>query len=308
MAVFDIVLPVFLVIALGRGLRAVGLLPRAIDDARGRLVFNVFAPVLLFRSTALTPLAEAADGRTLGVLIGVSVAFALLIYVAAARIAPARRGVLAQGAHRSNMVFVGLPVVVNAYGEPGLAAGAVIVGVMVVLYNLLAVLVLTLPHQTRSARSLRPWRDAVVASARNSLILGCAAGMLWSASGLALPASLDRALDLVGRVALPIALLSVGASLEPTQLAAEWRAAALANVLKLVVYPGLMWLGLRALGLSGLALAVPVLLMAAPTAVVSYVMAREMQGDERLAAAIIIGSTVGSLASFLGWLLVLRAA
>jgi hypothetical protein len=308
MELLNIVLPIFLVIALGYGLRLVGLITRETDDALSRLVFNVSAPALLLRSTARTPLGEAADPRTLGVLVAISVGLALAVYVVARHAPPARRGVLAQGCHRSNMVFVGLPVVANAYGEAGLAAGAVIVGVMVVLYNLLAVLLLTLPHQGRSARSRDVWTDAALRSLRNPLILGCAGGMICSAIGLALPTTIDRTLDLVGRAALPIALLSVGASLDLRKLRAELGATSLASALKLVVYPAAVWLVLRTIGLSGVALAVPVLLMASPTAVVSYVMAREMQGDERLASAIIIGTTVLSLATYLGWLALLRSA
>jgi predicted permease len=308
MELLDIVLPIFLVVALGHALRLVGLITPSVDEALSRLVFNVSAPALLLRSAAHTSLADAADPRTLAVLIAITTALALIVYAATRRLPPARRGVLAQGAHRSNMVFVGLPIVANAYGEPGLAAAAVVIGVMVVVYNLLGVLLLTLPHRTRSAGSSAVWAEAAVRSLRNPLILGCAGGMLWSASGLGMPLTVDRTLELVGRVALPVALLSVGAGLDLRKLRAEVGAAALVSALKLVVYPAAIWLGLRALGLSGPALAVPVLLLASPTAVTSYVMAREMQGDERLAGAIIIGTTVVSLVTYVGWLTLLRGS
>ena len=74
---------------------------------------------------------------------------------------------------------------------------------------------------------------------------------------------------------------------------------------KLIIYPGLAWLGLRALGYEGLQLAAPVLILAAPTAVVSHVMVREMGGDTGLAGAIIVGTTAASLLTYLGWLAIL---
>ncbi len=308
MELLSIVLPIFLVIAVGRVLRLCGLVPPAVDAAFSRLVFNVSAPALLLRSAARTSLADAAYPRLLAVLIAVTVVLALAVYAAARRLPPARRGVFAQGAHRSNMVFVGLPIVVNAYGEPGLAAGAVVIGAMVVVYNLLAVLLLALPHRTRSARSPGLWVDAALRSLRNPLILGCGIGMLWSATGLGMPVVVDRTLELVGRIALPLALLSVGAGLDLRELRAEMVPTLLASGLKLVVYPVGIWLGLRAIGLGGLALAVPVLLLASPTAVTSYVMAREMQGDERLAGAIVVGTTLVSLATYVGWLALLRGS
>jgi predicted permease len=52
-------------------------------------------------------------------------------------------------------------------------------------------------------------------------------------------------------------------------------------------------------------LPLPVMIMAAPTAVVSYIMARELDGDEKLAGAIVIGSTLVSLATTIGWLVFL---
>jgi predicted permease len=308
MELLNIVLPIFLLVALGHVLCRVGLVTPAVDEALSRLVFNVSAPALLLRSTARTPLAETADPQVLVVLIAITVALALAVYAAARKVSPARRGVLAQGAHRSNMVFVGLPIVANAYGEPGLAVAAVVIGVMVVVYNLLSVLLLTLPHRSHSARSLGVWADAARRILRNPLILSCGVGMLWSAVGLGLPLTIDRTLDLVGQVALPIALLSVGAGLELRKLRAEMGAALVMSALKLVVYPAAVWLGLRGIGATGLALAIPVVLLASPTAVTSYVMAREMQGDERLAGAIIIGTTVVSLVTYIGWLALLRAA
>jgi predicted permease len=48
-----------------------------------------------------------------------------------------------------------------------------------------------------------------------------------------------------------------------------------------------------------------VLVMACPTAVVSYIMAREMEGDASFAGAIIIGTTVAGIATLVFWLAVL---
>ena len=140
------------------------------------------------------------------------------------------------------------------------------------------------------------------------MILGCAAGILCSALEVVFPASLDRALALVGRIALPLALIAVGAGLDFGKLRAELAAASLVALLKLGAYPGLAYLGLRAIGLAGADLEVPVLIMASPTAVVSYIMAREMQGDEQLAGAIVMGTTTYSLLTVSVWLYLLHVA
>ncbi|MHC4945526.1 MAG: AEC family transporter [Planctomycetota bacterium] len=302
MEIVNIVLPVFLVIGVGYALARKGFIDSDINAALSKLVFYVAAPALLFRSTAITPLYKAVQVEVLLVAAAVTVVFAIGIYIATARMAPARRGVLTQGTHRSNMVFVGLPVIMNAYGDSVLGPAAVLIGFMVVIYNLLAVLVLTLPHRDRNANASLVWGKTLLEMVKNPLILGSGAGILYSSLGIGLPVVFDRSFELIGRIAMPVALLTVGADLDLKKLKAEIGPASFAALVKLIVYPGVVYIGLSSLGVEGVALQFPVLIMAAPTAVVSYIMALEMKGDGRLAAAIVIATTLGSMLTISGWL------
>jgi len=308
MDLLNIVLPVFFVIGLGYGLRLVGFLPEPTNAALSKLVFYVAAPALLFHSISQTPLDQSVNVTLMLIVAGATLVVAFVVYLASVRSAPERRGVLAQGSHRSNMVFVGLPIIFNAYGDVAVATVAVMIAFMVVFYNLLAVLLLTLPHQQASVSDPAVWAGTGLKILKNPLIIGCVAGLLFSAFGIELPTSLDRSLSLVGRTALPLALLTVGAGLDFTQLRAELPAASLTAFIKLIVYPALVYVSLRVGGFSGLELEVPVLVIASPTAVVSYIMAREMDGDARLAGGIIIATTAASLFTILGWLAFFRFA
>ncbi|MBU0740974.1 AEC family transporter [bacterium] len=300
------VAPVFLVIALGYLLRMLGLLREAAEVALSRLVFYVAAPLLLMRGIAVTPFSSSAHLPTIGVVIAASMFTAGLSYAVLRRSSPARRGVLAQGTHRSNTFFFGLPIAVSALGEEVVGRSAVLIGCLVVIYNLLGVLLLSLPHRDLSARSLAVWGVAARRIALNPLILGVAAGVVLSLSGIVLPQFLDRPVEMVGRTALPLALITLGAGLDLGRLRAELAPAAAVSAVKLIVYPAIVWLWLRELGLSGAALQAPVLLIASPVAVVSFIMAREMKGDERLAGAIVIGSTLLSVLTTVGWLMLFR--
>jgi predicted permease len=300
--ILNIVLPIFLVVGLGWGLRRGRFLTAEGNGLLTRLVYWVAAPALLFRSAAATPLDEGANLWGLLVIGVVSVAMAVAVYLAAFRSAPSRRGVIAQGAFRSNQVFIGLPLVYNAWGVDAVGQVAIVVGLTVVIYNVLAVPVLTLPHRVRG---VKPWAGALRGARTimtNPLALGCLAGIAWAATSLTLPRALDDALDLVGRTALPLALISVGAALDFRRLRHELPVTLLIALLKLGVYPALVWLGLSWLGVSGLALKGVVLVAATPTAVASYVMSVELGGDEQLTAALIIGTTLASLPALVVWL------
>lgn len=306
MDLLGIVLPVFLVIGLGAALRRIGLITEPAAAGLSRLVFYVASPALLLRSLARAEL----DWRVgAGMLAGVGVAsivMALAVYALAARTAPARRGVVAVGAFRSNTVFMGLPLVLSAYGEAALAPMGILIAFLVIVENPLAALLLTLPHQQRNARGARPWLGTLGRVLANPLVLGAGAGVVLSVLDLAVPWPVDRALDLVGRTAAPLGLLCVGAGLDTALLRAELRAAALVAAAKLLVMPLLVLLVLSRLGLTGVALGVPVVVAACPTAVISAIMAREMRGDARLASAVVAGTTLFSLATLVGWLALLQ--
>jgi predicted permease len=190
--IVNIVVPVFLVIGLGYLLGAIGWMGPAASSWLSKLVFYVAAPILLFRSAALTPLSKAADLAAMGSIALVTVLTACAVYLACFRSAPSRRGVIAQGSMRSNMVFVGLPVIENAFGPSVLGPAAVLVGFMVPVYNLLAVLLLALPHRTENPGDRGLWKKAALDVLRNPLILGSVTGVLFSALSLPIPTSIDR--------------------------------------------------------------------------------------------------------------------
>jgi predicted permease len=297
-----ITLPVFLVIAIGYFLRVVRFLPAEANRHLSRLVFYVAAPALLFRGIARESLSEVLRLDAVGMIVGITVLLVAIVYSCGARLSPARRGVVTQGAHRSNMVFVGLPIVMNAYGTEALGAAAVLIGFMVVTYNLLAVTVLILPHTEQGAGKRRVIGRTMLEILRNPLIIASAAGLVFSGIDWELPITLDRSLELVGRIAMPLSLIAVGVGLDLRRLRSELGTTVLVSSIKLVVYPALIYLGLHVLGYGGTQLSVPVLIMASPTAVVSYIMAQEMKGDGELAGSIVIGTTLFSLFTISGWL------
>jgi predicted permease len=94
----------------------------------------------------------------------------------------------------------------------------------------------------------------------------------------------------------------VGAGLEFEQLRGDLGTTLAVTAVKTVLYPLLVLVGLQMAGFSGLALKAPLMLMAAPTAVIGYVMTRELGGDVKLSGAIVMGSTLVSILTITAWL------
>jgi malate permease and related proteins len=322
-----VVMPVVLLLLAGRVFaRYVGF-SDAQANAVSKLAYWVFLPALLFRDVSRSS-AELFHGRLMLGLSVVLFVMALLAYQYGrwARLAPKRHGVAAQGSFRSNMLFVGLPVILY-YATSRLPTGtsaatmqstmadttvlvALALSVAVPLMNIVSVFLLALPHHGTDQAQTSP-TQLVKSVVTNPLVLAGALGYLvrdvsgqtWTAPTTVL----GRTLDLAGQGALPAALIAIGASLDPRRAVSDWRDTMAVAFMKLVLMPALALPLFLALGVEGLPLAVGTILLACPTAASSQPMAVEMGGDEALASDIVAVTTFLSPFTLVAWLIVLYA-
>lgn len=303
--IVSLVLPVFLVIAAGYAVKRTGLIRREVFAGFSKLVFFLALPCLLFKEVSGLDLHAVQSWRIIIHANLITLVFFLLLWAAARllRWPPPQQGVFIQGGYRSNMAFVGLALCLNAFGREGLAFAAVVLAFTIPIYNILAVVALVLPqHQGLGAGG---WKKMLASILQNPLILAVAAGAVFSLAGWRLPSVVDKAVDLVRQIALPLALLSVGGDFEFGAFRRNLAKTGLTAAAKLVAYPALGWLVFSLFRLPPEAVRVAVVLLACPTAVSSYVMAREMRGDEALAGGIVMVTTLFSIVTLIAWLYIL---
>lgn len=200
-------------------------------------------------------------------------------------------GTFIQGVFRGNLAFIGLPVVLYAFAGSGSAEGSALLafGPMVVLYNFLAVFVLLFAGGTIRRGLLRTVAYGLFS---NPILIACLAGLLFSLSGLVLPDLVQRTLSAIGQMALPLALICIGGTLHTTRLRGGLRYAFIGSLMKVSLLPALGLLLAWWLGLSAEHSRIVLLLLACPTASVSYVLVRQLQGDEALASSMIVISNL----------------
>ena len=126
--------------------------------------------------------------------------------------------------------------------------------------------------------------------------------MLVSITGIPVPLVLGRCLDILSDLALPLALLIIGASLSFEMVQSRLMTILSTGVMKLILLPGIGYLLYRICGVAVDAYLPGIILLASPTATVTYVMAKEMKGDSELAVATISVSTLLSAITFSLWL------
>ncbi len=296
MSVLNGVVPAFLIIGLGVVARRRGWVDEPFVRQLNRVIYFLAIPALLLRILGRVDLGATFS---LPLVAGCSAA-SILVGAAAWLVArwrrepPERSGVFIQGAVRGNLAYMAFPVIFAAAGDRALTVAAVTAAVLIPLQNILAIGALAAATRSRG-------RELVTLLLLNPVVLGVAGGLVWAVSGWRAWTWLDTFLQLLGSLAMPGALLTVGAQLRLEGVRLHAPSAVTATLLKLVLAPALGLALLSWLGVSGTARLVGVLLLAAPTAVASTAVAQEMGGDLEFAGSIVVISSLGSFAGFVVW-------
>ena len=303
-AVIAIVLPVFLIIGLGYGIKKKGLIDKAFLQQINDLVFHVCLPLLLFYKIGSADFSASFNLHlVLATSGGIAICFLLAYLFSSFQKYPAPvHGAFCQGSFRGNLAYIGLAIVYNGYGDTGLAKAGVLLGFLVPVLNLFAILALILPQQKQHTRLLTIVRQIMV----NPLILSSLAGILWSYCGLPMPPVLDRFLHIATGMTLPLALIAIGGGFTLKRLKGDLLKASLATGIKLILLPVMTATLMFFLGVQDIDFAIGLLMAGAPTAVATYVMASKMGGDEELAGSIVVMSTACSAVTYTLLLLFLQ--
>lgn len=292
--VVPIALPVFLLILSGWLCRRQAFPGDGFWAPAERLTYFLLFPALL-----VTTLARA-DFRGLDIAsMALAIAAAIVVMAAIAGAlkrplglsGPAYTSVL-QGTVRMN-TYIGLSVAFGVHGTAGLAAAALAVATIVPLVNVLCVVVLVRHGRGDAVHVRGVFRPL----ATNPLLVACIGGVLLQTTGIGVPPVVGPMMEILGRAALPLGLLVVGAALDVRAVADAGRLVLLTTALKLVLLPALTWVALGMLHVQGLPAFVAVLFNALPTATSAYILARQLGGDAQLMASLITVQTFISVVS-----------
>ena len=286
--IFLALLPVFIVILIGWSLRRFHVIHDAQWQALDQLCYFVLFPAIIFKEIASADFSGVPVMQmALAMLLAVSAMFALLLLLhrpvmAALSIDGPQFTSLFQGAARWH-TFIAFATIPIYFGPKALSLGAVSAAAMTPFLNIVCVIVMS-----RFARGERPDAKTMALSIiRNPFVFSSLGGVAWQLLGLPTPAMGIQVLDMIGRGALGLALLTVGAGLRIGDAISAWPTVAMATVLKLLFMPVLMFAALRAFGVTGEAFSVALLCAAVPTGSGAYVLARKMGGDAPLVANIL---------------------
>ncbi len=283
--------PIFLLIMLGHVLRRGNIPSLEFWGLNDRLVYWVLLPSLLFQKISTNEVSMELVNSYAIIVVGTFAAVLMVALLAAwaSRAAPPVATSILQGSVRHNM-FIALATAQALYGAQGLALATLITGLLIPVTNIAVVssMVIMLRKGQGGGLAFAIVKDL----GRNPLLLAIAAGATVNAlTDTPLPI-INETTMLLGNAALPVMLLCVGANIRVRELETAMIPMVIACLVKLVLFPIIIFALARFMGLSEVETFVALLFGAVPTSASSYTLARQMGGDAPLMAAIVTLQTI----------------
>lgn len=294
--------PIFIIIAFGYFLTQRKVLSEKFISEANRFVFMFPLPFLIFTGIVKSGLTSAGWLPIIMVTAPSLVTLgAAWVIARMARYETGKFGSFIQSTFHGNVTYVGFAVLFYMLGEEGLEKGSLLAGTLILFNNALAIIILSVSSGRHE--SLPRIASSII---RTPIIMATFAAIIFVLMGFRMPAVIMKSLEIVANISLPLALIIIGGSISPAMLRKTFRPAVVTTVLKMFFLPGVAFVFYRVCA-PDMSEAVPAMvLLATPTAITAYIMARELHGDAELASGCITLSTFVSPVVYLFWMTMLR--
>jgi malonate transporter and related proteins len=302
----NIVAPVFLIVSLGYLSKRLNIVNENFVEITSKFVFNVSLPVFIFLEIVKIDLSvELEVGQISYIYAGTIITYLIIWFASSPFIKEGKdRAVFIQGAYRSNYAIVGLAIISNLLGDAALGKASIILAFILPLYNVLAVIALTIPLRKEKKVNLK---SSLLDIIYNPLILGVIFALPFSYFKIHIPKIILSTGGLLAALALPLALVGIGGSLNLENIRKASGLAIIASVIKIIIIPMLLTYGAYFFGFRDEDLGIMFVIFACPTAIVSFIMAEAMGANSKLAGNIVLITTIGSVITFAIGIIILKS-
>ncbi len=286
------IVPVFLLIALGYGLKKSGFLPVGVWPPIEKFAIYVLYPGWLVPAIWHAELSGFSAGPvSLGVLGAVAIAslvgFGLKPFLKLS--GPTFTSVF-QGLMRFNS-FVFIPVAAGIFGARANAIAAVAISALIPASNMICILVLAQWGEPEGEVPKRTPAWMAKTLLTNPIFASCLVGLALNFLKVPTIPFAEKSLTMLGQAAIPTGLILAGAGLSFSYIYKKPVLVSLVSLFKILVMPLMAWGICKAMGGDVLAQGVALACGAAPCAAAAYVQARYMGGDAPLMAGIVAMTT-----------------
>lgn len=299
--------PVFLMMLFGWFARMTGLLDDHTTARINKFVFRALLPSLLFMDLSQADFRAVWDTKfVLFCMIVTLISVGIAVLYSLFHKDRAERGEIVQASYRSSAAILGIAFVNNIYGKATMAA-LMIVGT-VPLYNIIAVVTLSLtsPDKSGEKDGKKLFFSTLKGIVTNPIILGIAAGMLWSLIGIHQPVIMSKSISYLGNMATPLSLIALGASFKAQEAKDKLPVTLGIAGIKLILFCVLFLPAAVYLGFRGEKLIAILVMLGSATTGSCFVMAKNFGHNGTITAFAVMLTTLLSAFTLTGWLFVLK--
>lgn len=289
------VFPIFIIALIGAIIKKLKFLDDNFFMQSERFVFKIALPAMLFLEVIKADSSNVIDGKfILYSIAGIIASFIILCIIVPVFIkSNDKRGAFIQGAYRSNFAILGMPLAENMFGNAGTTQIAMVIPFAITLFNLCAVMILSIYAPEDKKLSTKQVVINICKNVlKNPLIIAVVAGVIVSLTNIPIPVVFNKSLTYLSNMSLPLALMSLGANFTIDGFKSRFGLAITASVLKTIIIPIVTVIPAIMLGFRNEQLGVIFILFGGPTAVSSYIMAKNMDSDYALSGQIMLISTL----------------
>lgn len=302
----NVTIPIFLIILLGYILRKMNFLTDEFVRVANKYVFVVALPVMLFQDIASADVRQDMNMKFFLYCMIVTIIMFFLVWGIAAVCLKDKTmvGAFAQAGARGSAAVLGVAFVENICGSIGMTPLMIVAAVP--FFNILSVIILVFNSNSKDKKDYGKIKAACINIAKNPIIIGIVLGLIASLVKLPLATIPARTLKYISQTATPIALLAVGAGFDTKQAIARLKPAIAATFIKLIGLPMLFLPIAYKLGFAPSEMVAILIMLASPTTVSCYIMAKNMDNDDILTSNVIVLTTLLSSVTLTLWIFVLK--
>ena len=306
-ALFEIVLPVFVVIGVGYIATWRGLFSESAVEGLTKFTQNIAIPCLLFRAISEIDIGATINAPLIASYYLGALASFFVGYAGARKLFcrdPTDSVAIAFCCLFSNTVLLGLPITERAYGPEALNGNFAIIAFHAPFCYMLGVTAMEFAQSRSSSiveRSTRVFR----AMFRNPFVIAIALGFLVNITKLPLPSPIISSADLLANAALPTALFGLGGILFQYRPEGDMKTILMVCVISLFLHPAIVFGTGKALELNQEAMRSAVLTASMAPGVNAYIFANLYGAARRVAAASVLVATTVSVVTIWFWLVIL---
>ncbi|MEG2429063.1 MAG: AEC family transporter, partial [Oscillospiraceae bacterium] len=304
-----VIAPIFFMLSLGYLIKTIHIIDQKTVDVMNKVTFKVLLPILLFNSIYKTQIVGAFRPKLIitAIVSVVAVFVFLCIVIPLIEKENKRRGVLIQAIFRSNFVIFGLPISIALCGEQNVGPTAILIAIVVPIYNALSVVALEIfKDKTKNVKKSAIILRILKGIATNPLIIAAALGVIAMLLKIQFPSAIDKSISSISSIGTPLSLILLGATFSFGDTKGYKKQLSIGILGKLIFVPLICIPIFIALGFRDVELVALTVMIAAPTAVSTYTIAHQMNADAKLAGQLVVYDSIFSILTMFLWVFCLK--